>query len=259
MPDEKCVCHVNGYRVKDSAARKMAEDANKAAKNASSTAAATLRNFNTLEGKVEDIKKTADTAAAAAKTAYNTANAALPKSGGSMNGHINMEGKDINNVSNLEVDVLFLQNNNTGNEVTVESQTTAGVVNFMYWKNPEPDDVILRGVADPTEDNDAASKAYVDSKSGPDMVIKIFGREVIVARGSYAAVADKLRNADPPVVHVIEMSYQSFGSGENAYAAAPQRVESVTLWDYTKEPHLDISARDGEVQIFVFEDNSAEM
>lgn len=160
MADEKCVCHVNGYRLKDSVARKTAEEAQTIAKNASDKGATALRNLNALENQVKTVKETADTAATSAKTAYNTANAALPKSGGKMEGNVDMNGKNLLHAANIGGDVLFFQNEE-GGEVTAEAMTEAGVLKIQHWKKPAPGDVVIRGVAKPVSDNDAANKKFV--------------------------------------------------------------------------------------------------
>lgn len=255
----ECVCHVNGYQVKDATARnelsKIKTDVRLAREDAKEARRLSLQN----QGEVESARKEAAQAATSAKTAFNTANAALPKTGGTMEGSVNMGGKALTNAVNLGGQVLFLENKTGGGEVTAEANTAPGVVNFQHWKKPAACDVILRGIANPTNDNDAASKAYVDSITGPDMVIKIYGSDVTVVRGSYAAVADKLRNAIPPVVNVVQMSYEQIAPDDVSYTATTVNVESVTLFDNEKEPHLDICIYDGGTDIYIFEDGSIEM
>lgn len=158
----ECVSHVNGYKVKDAESRKklseLETDVRLARQEATEARQKSLQN----EGEVQSARQEAAQAATAARTAFNTANAALPKTGGTMEGSVNMGGKALTNAVNLGGQVLFLENKNGTGEVTAEANTTPGVVNFQHWKKPAPGDVIIRGIANPTNDNDAASKAYVD-------------------------------------------------------------------------------------------------
>ena len=168
----ECVCHVNGYQVKDATARnelsQLKTDVRLARNEAGEARTKTLQ----IEEEVQSAREEAARAAAAAKTAYNTAGAALPKSGGTMTGGIDMGGKPLTNAVNLGGQVLFLENKTGGGEVTAEAYKTPGVVNFQHWKKPAPGDVILRGVADPVNDNDAATKKWVTDHQGqPPLVL----------------------------------------------------------------------------------------
>lgn len=159
----ECVCHINGFKIKDSEARKQAQNLNADVRNALDQAKEARTLALQTQGECESVRRTAEQAAASAKTAYNTANAALPLTGGKMEGSVNMGGKALTNAVNLGGQVLFLENKTGGGEVTAEANTTPGVVNFQHWKKPAPGDVILRGVANPVNDNDAATKKWVEA------------------------------------------------------------------------------------------------
>lgn len=158
------VSHLNGYNIKDKTARNDAKEALENARLAKNDAEEAKRQVLQMGTDVESAKKTSAQAATAAKTAYNMANAALPKEGGKMEGNVDMNGHALLNAANLCGDAVILENKTGGGEVTIEALTTPGVVSLKHWKKPSPGDVIIRGIAKPSAANDVANKEYVDGK-----------------------------------------------------------------------------------------------
>lgn len=192
--DEKCVCHINGYRLKDTEARKTAADAaaaaeaaRKAATNAETSIAATATVANQAKSAAEganvsaraatqiaqraeqkaDEAKTAAAAATraekAAAEAKTAAAAALPRTGGIMSGNLNMGGSTIENVRQVQVnEALGLKDFGGDSNVVVAALWETGVIQAYSQKSKETGankdgNVIFRGVADPVNGSDAVN------------------------------------------------------------------------------------------------------
>ena len=177
---ENCVCHINGYRLKDTEARRVAADAAKdaeAAKKAADNAEASIRATATVANQA---KSAADSANVTARTAYTTAESAerkadeaasgaLQRKGGTMLGDIDMGRNNVENVRQVNVleGVSFSQND--GFSITVATRTEPGVLGIWCGKNVEngvnqDGRAILRGVADPVQSNDATPKKWVEEQ-----------------------------------------------------------------------------------------------
>lgn len=189
--DEKCVCHINGYRLKDTEAQKKAEgaakaaeDAKKAAKAAEDSIAATAIVANqaksaadganvtartaaqiaqSAESKAEEAKTAAAAATRAEKTAAEAktiAAAALPRTGGTMTWNMNMGGNTIENVRQVHVNESVGMKAFSGDEnVVLSALYEPGVLQAYHKKSSETEtnNVIFRGVADPANDSDAVN------------------------------------------------------------------------------------------------------
>ena len=191
--DEKCVCHINGYRLKDTEARKTAEAAAKAAEaakkaatNAEDSVYATALVANqaksaadgaivaaraakqiaeNAERTAEESKNAADTATRAEKAAaaaQTTAAEALPRAGGTMTGALNMGTNEIKNVKNVQSRAVVIKELNSGYDVSIEAETEPGVVHMFCARHVQTGkdrtgSVILRGVADPVNGSDAVN------------------------------------------------------------------------------------------------------
>lgn len=191
--DEKCVCHINGYRLKDTEARKKAEgaekaaeDAKKAAQQAEDSIAATAIVANqaksaadganmtartaaqiaqSAESKAEEAKTAAAAATRAEKTAAEAktaAAAALPRAGGIMTGSVNMGRNDVTNARTVGTEAVHIKDPNSGFDVSLAAQVEPGVVRVWCEKNMTTGvnrygSAIIRGVSDPTNDFDAVN------------------------------------------------------------------------------------------------------
>lgn len=189
--DEKCVCHINGYRLKDTEARKKAEGAEKAAEDAKKAAKATEDSIaataivanqakstadganvtartaaqiaKSAESKAEEAKTAATAATRAEKTAAEAktiAAAALPRAGGIMAGIMNMGGNTIENVRQVHVNESIGMKAFSGDEnVGLSALWEPGVLQAFQIKSSETgtNNVIFRGVADPANDSDAVN------------------------------------------------------------------------------------------------------
>ena len=191
MAEEKFVCHINGYRLKDTEARKTAADAAKAAEDAKKAAKATEDSIaataivanqaksaadganvtartaaqiaQRAESKAEEAKTTAAAATRAEKTAAEAktiAAAALPRAGGIMAGIMNMGGNTIENVRQVQVNEGIGMKAFSGDEnVVLSALWEPGVLQAFHKKSSETEtnNVIFRGVADPANDSDAVN------------------------------------------------------------------------------------------------------
>lgn len=104
MNEEKCFCHLNGFQVKDATARAALE----AVKTDIETVKEGVENAaniaNIAKTDAETAKTDATTAKAAADIAKATANLALPKTGGSMSGNVDMGGHKLSGLDEPEND-----------------------------------------------------------------------------------------------------------------------------------------------------------
>lgn len=170
----KCVCHINGYRVKDTEARKTAEAAAKAAEDAkkaadsverSAYATALLANQAKSEaaGAVTAANGAANIAMLAEQKADKTEKAALLRTGGTMTGNLDMGGKTILNARHIDLNEgLSIKDWGSGAQFAVSAHTEVrGALFFCYLDNGSYRRVILNNVADPVSDYDAANKKFV--------------------------------------------------------------------------------------------------
>lgn len=147
---EKCVCHINGYRLKDTEARKNAEDAKTAA---------------------EAAKTAASNAESSARSAKEGVKDRVFRSGDKMEGSLDMGGHEINNAMNVKTKAVFLTEPESGFDVTAEAMTEPGVVRLFCPKNvttgkDRTGSVNVRGIAEPSHDLDAVNKGYARKREG---------------------------------------------------------------------------------------------
>ena len=178
---DNCVCHINGYRVKDTEARRMATNAAQMADAAMEKATSYEKQIVEAVTTANKAKTTADRVDVTAKAAYNTAAAAaaaaaeadkiakeaLPKSGGTMTGDLNMNGREISNAMNIQTRAVILKEPGTGFDVSMEAMTEPGVVHLFCAKNMttganKDGSIVVRGVSDPVHEFDAVNKKYID-------------------------------------------------------------------------------------------------
>lgn len=190
--DEKCVCHVNGYRVKDTEARRTAESANRAAEEAKATASRIEKNNDSMNAAIRKANSTANEAGARAEAAFNAAVAAentaataakdvndrLNRRGGTMFGDLDMNGNNIKNVRQIESNRVISNLHDFSHKYNAKRRlfraTPSGDGNALEFQSFEwdgerfdeskPSDVVVSGVAAPAKSTDAANKGYVDAK-----------------------------------------------------------------------------------------------
>ena len=94
----------------------------------------------------------------------------LPITGGTMSGNINMGGNDITNAGKLSANVVAVgdTSGDVGGYLEAGSDTADGTPMICLYSNAADQPVILRGIAPPQADTDAATKGYVDGHSGAD-------------------------------------------------------------------------------------------
>lgn len=94
----------------------------------------------------------------------------LPTTGGTMSGDINMGGNDITNAGKLSANVVAVGDTSGDIGVYLEpgSDAADGSAMICLYSNAADQPVILRGIATPQADTDAATKGYVDGHSGAD-------------------------------------------------------------------------------------------
>lgn len=84
----------------------------------------------------------------------------LPLSGGTMSGTIDMNGKDL---SNIGYATFIIDGNTEGISFNPTGSVENPVLEIMGTNGDEP--TILRGLAEPENNSDCATKSYVDSKT----------------------------------------------------------------------------------------------
>ena len=94
----------------------------------------------------------------------------LPTTGGTMSGDINMGGNDITNAGKLSANVVAVgdTSGDIGGYLESGSDAADGSAMICLYSNAAGQPVILRGIATPQADTDAATKGYVDGHSGAD-------------------------------------------------------------------------------------------
>ena len=94
----------------------------------------------------------------------------LPTTGGTMSGDINMGGNDITNAGKLSANVVAVgdTSGDIGGYLESGSDAADGSAMICLYSNAAGQPVILRGIATPQADTDAATKEYVDGHSGAD-------------------------------------------------------------------------------------------
>ena len=94
----------------------------------------------------------------------------LPTTGGTMSGDINMGGNDITNAGKLSANVVAVgdTSGDIGGYLESGSDAADGSAMICLYSNAADQPVILRGIATPQADTDAATKGYVDGHSGTD-------------------------------------------------------------------------------------------
>lgn len=94
----------------------------------------------------------------------------LPITGGTMSGDINMGGNDVTGAGKLSANVVAIGNTSgdIGGYLEPGSDAADGTAMICLYSNAADQPVILRGIATPQADTDAATKGYVDGHSGTD-------------------------------------------------------------------------------------------
>lgn len=94
----------------------------------------------------------------------------LPTTGGTMSGDINMGGNDITNAGKLSANVVAVgdTSGDIGGYFEPGADAADGTALIGLYSNVAAQPVILRGIAPPQADTDAATKGYVDGHSGAD-------------------------------------------------------------------------------------------
>lgn len=94
----------------------------------------------------------------------------LPTTGGTMSGDINMGGNDVTNAGKLSANVVAIgaASGNIGGYFEAEPNVEDGTAMMRLYSNAADQPVVLRGIATPQADTDAATKGYVDGHSGAD-------------------------------------------------------------------------------------------
>lgn len=205
--DEKCVCHINGYRLKDTEARKTAEAAakeaeaaKKAATDAENGIAATATVANQAKSAAAGANVTARAAAQIAQSAESKADeaktaaaAALPRAGGIMTGNLDMGGNTVENVRQVNANEAIGLKEYSGFDMSLSAISEPGVLRAWCKKNMvtgvnKDGSVIFRGVAPGVNENDAVNLGQVR-----EMVSKNIG-----VTGSFAvfdSILDILKHA----------------------------------------------------------------
>ena len=94
----------------------------------------------------------------------------LPITGGTMSGNINMGGNDVTGAGKLSANVVAVgdTSGDVGGYLESDADTADGTAMICLYSNAAGQPVILRGIATPQADTDAATKGYVDGHSGAD-------------------------------------------------------------------------------------------
>jgi lysophospholipase L1-like esterase len=200
MAEEKFVCHINGFRLKDTEARKMATTAGQMANAAlekSTTAEKQIAEAVTTANRAKTTAAGANVTAKAAFTtaelaetnanaAADTAAAALPRKGGIMLGDVNMNGNNINGATQIIgkrlggklLDLEYIPPNgvNTGEKrgifrVEPDGRGESLTFSVIPWTGTTYDPTaaehaVLRGVAPGLTDTDAVNLGQVREMVG---------------------------------------------------------------------------------------------
>ena len=94
----------------------------------------------------------------------------LPTTGGTMSGNINMGGNDVTGAGKLSANVVAVgdPSGDVGGYLESGPDAADGSAMICLYSNAADQPVILRGIATPQADTDAATKGYVDGHSGAD-------------------------------------------------------------------------------------------
>lgn len=94
----------------------------------------------------------------------------LPTTGGTMSGNINMGGNDVTGAGKLSANVVAIgdTSGDIGGHFESGADAADGTAMICLYSNAADQPVILRGIATPQADTDAATKGYVDGHSGAD-------------------------------------------------------------------------------------------
>ena len=94
----------------------------------------------------------------------------LPTTGGTMSGNINMGGNDVTGAGKLSANVVAVgvTSSEIGGYLEPGFNAADGTATICLYSNAAEQPVILRGIATPQADTDAATKGYVDGHSGAD-------------------------------------------------------------------------------------------
>ena len=94
----------------------------------------------------------------------------LPTTGGTMSGNINMGGNDVTGAGKLSANVVAVggPSGDIGGYLESGSDAADGSAMICLYSNAADQPVILRGIATPQANTDAATKEYVDGHSGTD-------------------------------------------------------------------------------------------
>lgn len=94
----------------------------------------------------------------------------LPTTGGTMSGNINMGGNDVTGAGKLSANVVDIgdTSGDIGGYFESGADAADGTAMICLYSNAADQPVILRGIAAPQANTDAATKEYVDGHSGTD-------------------------------------------------------------------------------------------
>lgn len=94
----------------------------------------------------------------------------LPITGGTMSGDINMGGNDVTGAGKLSANIVAVgdTSGDIGGYFEPGADTADGTALICLYSNVAGQPAILRGIATPQADTDAATKGYVDGHSGAD-------------------------------------------------------------------------------------------
>ena len=94
----------------------------------------------------------------------------LPITGGTMSGDINMGGNDVTGAGKLSANIVVVgdTSGDVGGYFQSDADAADGTAMICLYSNAADQPVILRGIAAPQANTDAATKEYVDGNSGAD-------------------------------------------------------------------------------------------
>ena len=94
----------------------------------------------------------------------------LPITGGTMSGDINMGGNDVTGAGKLSANIVAIggTSGDIGGYFESGADAADGTAMICLYSNAAAQPAILRGIATPQADTDAATKGYVDGHSGTD-------------------------------------------------------------------------------------------
>ena len=94
----------------------------------------------------------------------------LPTTGGTMSGDINMGGNDVTGAGKLSANIVAVgdTSGDIGGYFEPGADASDGTAMICLYSNAAAQPAILRGIATPQADTDAATKGYVDGHSGTD-------------------------------------------------------------------------------------------